>query len=103
LQYQKKNGIALADAHLHNCPTLQSYQIEPACVVQSIVCHKYGIKQHSITISQSIIKCENNTTNRAFVFRLKRIMAQIKLGLRQLGFIFKAKRRYIELNNKDFE
>ncbi len=103
LQQQQKNGIALADAHLHNCLELQSYQIEPACAVQLMFCKKYDIKQYSTAISQSFIKYENNNKNHVFVFKIKRITVQIKLGIHQLSFILKAKKRYIKLNNKDFK
>lgn len=42
LKYQQKNGIAPADVHLNDCPTLR-YQIEPVCVVQAMYCQEYGI------------------------------------------------------------
>lgn len=102
LKYQQKNGIAPVDWHLNDCPTLR-YQIEPACVVQAICAQEYGMKQHSLAVTQTSIKHRNNQTTHVIV-RRKRIIAQIKSGLRKLGFIFKTgKKRHIELNNQDFE
>jgi glycosyl transferase family 25 len=102
LQYQQKNGIAPADVHLNDCPTLR-YQIEPVCAVQLMYCQEYGIKTHSVAISQSSIEHGNDKVNHTFVFGIKKIVGQVKLGLLKLGFIFKAKKRHIELNNEYFE
>ncbi len=103
LQYQQKNGIAPADVHLSDCPTFLRYQIEPACAVQLMFCQEYGIKTHGVAISQSSIEHGNDKANHTFVFGIKKIVGRVKLGLLKLGFIFKAEKRYIELNNKDFE
>ncbi len=102
LKYQQKNGIAPADVHLNDCPTLR-YQIEPVCVVQAMYCQEYGMKQHGIAITQTSIEHRRDEANYTFVLRVKRIIAQVKLGLRKLGFIFKVKKRHIELNIQDFE
>lgn len=102
LQCQKKHGIALADAQLHNCPTLHSYQVEPACAVQLMFCRQYGIQQHDIKTIPPSIEYKNIEEDRPFIFRMKRVAAQIKLGLRQLRFFFKAKKRHIQVKVKNF-
>ncbi|BAS67678.1 MAG: hypothetical protein DSY43_03810 [Gammaproteobacteria bacterium] len=102
LQHQQKHGIALADAHLHNCPSLQSYQIEPACAVQSMFCQKYGIEQYDI-VNTSCIEYKKSKEKRSFIFRVKRIVGQVKLGFRQLSFVAKSDKRYIEVRIDDFK
>ncbi|WXT99938.1 MAG: hypothetical protein Ctma_0644 [Catillopecten margaritatus gill symbiont] len=101
LQYQQ-HGIALADVHLHNCPSLNSYQVEPACAVQLMFCQEYNIKQHDINISQSLMGHGNNKEKRTFIFKVKRMAAQIKLGFRQLLLMTKSDKRNIKLNSEDF-
>lgn len=102
LKYQQKNGIAPADVYLNDCPTLR-YQIEPVCVVQAMYCQEHGMKQHNIAMTPTNINHKNDKASHTFVFRVKRIIAQVKSWLRKLGFIFKVEKRHIELNNKDFD
>lgn len=102
LQCQKKHGIALADAQLHNCSALKSYQVEPACAVQLMLCQQYGIQQHDTRVIPPSIEYKNTEKTRLFIFRIKRIIAQVKLGLRQLGLLVKANRRYIRVKTKNF-
>lgn len=103
LQCQEKNGIALADAQLHNCSTLKSYQVEPACAVQTMFCQKYGIQQHDIRAFPPSIKYKNTEEGRPFIFKIKRIIAQVKLGLYQLLLITKSNKRFIKMRKEDYE
>ncbi len=102
LQCQKKHGIALADAQLHNCSTLKSYQVEPACAVQLMFCQKYGIQQYNAVTIFPSIEYKNIKENRAFIFRVKRVIAQVKLGLHQLALMTKSEKRYINFDKSDF-
>ena len=102
LQHENKVGIALADAHIHNCHALNCYQIEPACAVQLMFCKKYGIEQQEMLISRSSIHNTNGKQKRVLIFRLKRIVTQLKLGAYQLSLIIKTKKRHITLNSRDF-
>ena len=103
LQCQEKHGIALADAQLHNCSALKSYQVEPACAVQLMFCQQYGIQQHDIGIIPPSIEYKNTEKARPFIFRIKRTIAQVKLGLQQLRLLVKANKRFIEMKKEDFE
>jgi glycosyl transferase family 25 len=102
LQFERKNGIALADAQIASCNTLVGYQIEPAPIVQLDQCNYYDIPNtYSDTIQVSTVSQPNNPKAHA-IFWIKRISAQIKLGIRILLLIIKSKRRHIKLNKESF-
>ena len=102
LQYERENGIALADAQIANCNTLVSYQIEPAHVIQLDQCNHYGIPNtHSNTIQMSTVSQPNNPKCHA-IFWIKRITAQVKLFVHISTLIIKSKRRYIKINKESF-
>ena len=101
LEHEAKNGIALADAQITSCFKLQSYQLEPACIIQMDQCHKYGLKS-PIDVNSNITGKQKCTIpqEKYITFKRKRIIHQIKLALRELQYIFRAKRRKIELKRK---
>ena len=102
LQYERENGIALADAQITNCNTLVSYQIEPAHVIQLDQCNYYGIPNiHSDVIQMSTVSQPNNPKVHT-IFWIKRITAQVKLFVHILPLIIKSKRRYIKINKESF-
>ncbi len=102
IQHEKRNGIALADAHITSCHGLKSYQIEPSPIIQLDYREYYNIRNSDYSeASQSILGVENKLNiNRSFWF--KRVFFQIKLGLRQLVLIIFSERRYIKLKKDDF-
>ena len=104
LQYELENGIALADAQIASCNTLLSYQIEPAAILQLCQCNNYGIPNiFTNTIQASSVSHPNNPKV-LLIFWIKRIVAQIKLGI-HIGILLlfkKANRRHIKLNKESF-
>jgi len=95
-------GIALADAHITACNNLNSYQVEPSPIIQLDHCEYYGIKNPiDIRSSESSVSSTHNPKGGA-VFWLKRILFQIRLGVRQLFLITFCTRRYIKINKKEF-
>ena len=104
LQHELENGIALADAQIASCNTLLSYQIEPAAILQLCQCNNYGIPNiFTNTIQASTVSHPNNPKVHV-IFWIKRIVAQIKLGM-HIGILLlfkKAKRRHIKLNKENF-
>lgn len=102
IQCEKKQGIALADAHITGCYSLNAYQIEPTPIIQLDQCSYYNINNtHSEKVFVSSINNCNKLQNDLY-FRVKRVYSQIKLGLRQLLLITKSERRYIKLKKEDF-
>ena len=102
LACEAKRGIALADAHIHSCYLLKSFQIEPALAVQFMFCKRYGLSEKDKTMSNSSISYLK-IEKRALIFRIKRLIAQIKLGFRQLTLILKTHKRFIVLRVNDFK
>jgi glycosyl transferase family 25 len=102
IQCEKRKGIALADAHITACNNLKSYQVEPSPIIQLDHCEYYGIKNPiDIRSSESSVSSTHNPKGGA-VFWLKRILFQIRLGVRQLFLITFCTRRYIKINKKEF-
>ena len=98
LEHERRYGVALADAQITGCIKLKSYQLEPACIVQMDQCYKYGLK--SPFPVKSNIEGEKKCPipqEKYLSFKRKRITHQVKLALRELKYIFRAKRRKIDL------
>ena len=103
IQCEKKKGIALADAHITACNSLNAYQVEPSPIIQLDQCAYYGIENPvDIKTLESSVSSRNNSKGGWF-FRFKRIYSQVKLGLRQLILLTKFERRYIEIKKYDFK
>ena len=100
LDHEKRNGIALSDAHITSCFSLDSYQLEPACAIQMDRCSQYGIKP-PIEINSNIATVQKCAIppEKYLSFKRKRIVHQIKLALRQMRFLFRAKRRKVDICN----
>lgn len=101
LQCHNKKGISPADVHIHNCQSLNTYQIELALVVQMMLANHYQVKYgNAETIQSAISNTKKPKTN--YRFKLKRIFGQIKLGFEQLCILHKSRKRCIALNSEDF-
>lgn len=108
LEAEKQKGIALADAHITDCRDLLAYQIEPAAIIQLDQCCHYGVEtafsrteKATPPVSWSI-GWASRAQPRSGSFKLKRIFFQLKLGVRQMLLIGKAKKRNINLIKEDF-
>lgn len=101
LQYEEKKGIALADYHIHNCYALNSYQVEPALATQMIFAKRYKITTTYLKIPLSSIY-DGTRPKSNYIFRCKRVMGQLRLGIRQLAIIFLSTKRSILLDPKHF-
>tara|TARA_B110000438_G_scaffold228856_1_gene223502 strand:- start:993 stop:1781 length:789 start_codon:yes stop_codon:yes gene_type:complete len=102
LQYERENGISLADAQIAHCNTLVCYQLEPVHIIQIAQCKHYDIPNiYSDEIKISTVSHPNNPKGHP-IFWIKRIKAQVKLGVYILSLITKSKRRYIKLNKESF-
>lgn len=89
---------AIADAAICATYSLRSFQAEPALAVQLDFCAHYGVTAplHTATsINESRPK-----SNSAFL--LRRVIAQMRQGLRQLSRIGVASHRHATLNPGDF-
>ncbi len=102
LEHEKEKGISLADAHIANCKSLNAHQIEPALVVQLIMCQFYNIDNPNV-----IELCPSSTRagelkKPELFFKFRRFKNEISLGLKKLKLLFLSKRRYIKIDKLDF-
>lgn len=103
LNEEAKKGIAPTDHRIKHCQHLKSFQIEPALSIQPIFLEYYGLenKYHQCKWTDSTTSV-GKSRRRPFVFRLKRIIAQIKLGFYKLWLLSIANKRSILFNKEDF-
>ena len=102
LQYERENGISLADAQIAHCNTLVCYQLEPVHIIQLAQCNYYDIPNiYSDEIKISTVSQPNNPKGHP-IFWIKRIKAQVKIGVHIFSLITKSKRRYIKINKENF-
>lgn len=102
LDHESQHGIALADAHIASCYSMNTFQIEPAKVIQFDMCKFFGISppdNMDTSFSATAIGLKQKKT---FDFRYKRWISELALGIRKLMLIFNSKRRIIQINKKEF-
>ncbi len=96
-----ERGGALADALICRSYELESWQVEPACAVQLDRCPAYGIPAPIATAS-TIDGAGKTARSAGAGYRLRRILAQLRMGGRQLSRAFVAERREVTLDPDDF-
>jgi glycosyl transferase family 25 len=97
-----KTQAALADAMICKAYELNSFQIEPASAVQLDRTTDYGVTAGQTT--QSIIGAGSPAhQSKNLGFKLRRISAQLRMGLRALRYFANAERREISLSPGDFD
>ncbi|CAC9639683.1 Beta-1,4-galactosyltransferase [uncultured Gammaproteobacteria bacterium] len=102
IQCEQQKGIALADAHITACHSVKAYQVEPTPIIQLDYREHYNLENTIYkNASESILGTEDKSQG-SWIFRIKRIVFQLKLGLRQVVLITKSERRYIEIRKQDF-
>ena len=103
LEHERLYGIGLADAHIASCYSIKSYQVEPAAIIQLDQCHDYGMKNsYTKTLSSSTVSHVQRPKGPLF-FWIKRLYAQLKLGLHVAKILSKnSSRRFININSDDF-
>ncbi len=96
-----ERGGALADALICKSYELSSWQVEPACAVQLDRCAAYGIAAPIATAS-TIDGTGAAARSAGAGYRFRRILAQLRMGGRQLTRAFVAERREVALDPTDF-
>lgn len=101
-----QNKLGLADAFIYGCPNLKKTQIEPAILLQDVICPAYNIPFGPSP--QSIIGTVNNTVQfqpnlyHKILFKKNRILTQLKLGIKTLIALSKGQKRQIMVNRDKF-
>lgn len=102
----ESKGAALADAFISTAYSLRSLQVVPALAIQSDVAAFYGVANSLET--HSYIQAQGNRSGheahgrQMWVYKGRRIWGQLRLGLRVLTHLFRARRRHVLPDPKGF-
>ncbi len=92
----------LADAVICRGYVMNSFQIEPACALQLDRCVAHGVQPPIAPVSS--IDAENRSVQkRTLKFKLRRVAAQLRMGLRALCVARRADRREVAVTARNFE
>lgn len=99
--------ITLADAFLCSSYELHAWQVYPAAAIQLDQCKNYNLDidnpfTSTITPLHSLRPEANNRFD-YLRFKFRRIIAQLRIGLRQISVYRYAKRVMVPIQKKDFE
>ena len=99
-------AAGLSDAIIAAAYEMSSWQIEPAAAMQLDQCQAYGIAAPLETTStigvNSSDKPRAKTFASLFVFKRRRIASQLRMGLRKITNIHRARHRYAKVEIDDF-
>ena len=104
-----EDKAGLADAVICVAYELQAYQADPALALQLDRCARYGIPEPIATRSSidapkpPLAPAGGSGASPPLAFRIRRIWAQVRMGLRQLAKAPVAVRRDIVLDPADFD
>lgn len=106
LDKAKATSPAPADAFISSTYELNSYQVEPAAIIQLDQCAHYNILNRAQT--ESTISNERKpipldiSPKDKFIFKIRRISSQFRMGWRQLSVLSQGTKRAIKLIANDF-
>ena len=102
LAHQNKYGIALADAFIHSCYRLRSFQINSAAIIQLEIFSAFGMSP-PIETKSSLFTPEKDLPQKKYLrCKIHRCMAQVRLGFRLCRILFIAKRSTIAVESHLF-
>lgn len=107
LNLMNDRSIGLVDEYIASCRTLRSFQIEPAALLQGVICPIYGVeteidKNSVIGLVKNVHQVDLSVKQK-IRFKRNRIVAQIILGFIQLKYLFIGCRRDIDVNASKFK
>ena len=102
LKLEEKYGFALADAHITRCKNLVGFQVEPSPVIQSDMCSFYKLDHNCSSFFISTVSSQIKPIGGVTYF-LRRVKAQMGLGLRIILLKLICEKRYVTLNKNEFE
>ncbi|WP_294033355.1 glycosyltransferase family 25 protein [uncultured Moraxella sp.] len=103
----ERSAPAIADGFICASYELNGYQIEPAAMIQQDQMHAYGLGD-DLRFDSTIGRSEHHAVvydnfGQKLTFKLRRLSAQLRMGLRHLSVMSKAQRRYIEFDKERFK
>ncbi len=103
LDKAKQGHVAIADAFISSHYALRSFQAEPTPLIQIDMCAHYGLVP-PIATQSSISQAERPPVAGApaWVYKWRRIASQLRMGMRMLSVVRRAKRRYAAIDRQQF-
>ncbi|MFL1731611.1 glycosyltransferase family 25 protein [Moraxella oculi] len=106
LLQKAEKTLGLADAFIYGHTGLKVAQIEPAALLQEVICPDYGIPvemppKSLIGAIQNTVAISPNFWHRC-LFKKNRIIEQLKLGLRTIKAVRMGVKRQINVNHDKF-
>lgn len=103
---EAKHRLALADAFIFSCPNLNLYQIEPAALLQDVICPAYDVPIEMPPVSligaiKNTVPFEPTLAHR-MQFKKNRIITQLHLGILTLIALSKGVKRQIAVDRQKF-
>lgn len=102
-----REAVALADAFLCRAYELKAYQVVPAAAIQLDQCVAYGIHQANPFVSTITpadqAKPKAHHLGLRWRFKYRRIVAQVRMGWRQLTVLGRARRIWVPVVPADFD
>lgn len=102
---EAKHRLA-ADAFIFSCPNLNLYQIEPAALLQDVICPAYDVPIEMPPVSligaiKNTVPFEPTLTHK-IQFKKNRIITQLHAGIRTLIALSKGVKRQIAVDRQKF-
>lgn len=107
LDFMNKRAIGLVDEYIASCRQLNSFQVEPAALLQGVICGIYNIA--TVIDQGSVIGAVKNSTvydlswSQKLKFKKNRFLAQLVLGCYFLKYLPIGTKRQIDVNKSKFE
>lgn len=107
LKKTERSAVALADAFLCSSYELESWQVYPAAAIQLDQCHNYELNfdnpfSSTITPVDFSLPKANSFVDYC-TFKARRIVSQLRMGLRQLAVNKYSERVLVPIKKQDFE
>ncbi|VEG13285.1 glycosyltransferase family 25 protein [Moraxella cuniculi] len=103
---EAQHRLALADAFIFSCPNLNLYQIEPAALLQDVICPAYDVSIKTPPVSligaiKNTVPFEQTLAHK-IQFKKNRIATQLHLGIRTLIALSRGVKRQIAVDRQKF-
>ena len=107
LDFMSKRPIGLVDEFISSCRDLKSFQVEPAVLLQGVICPIYGVETE-IDKGSVIGQVQNLfdpdlTLMQKILFKKNRIIAQLFLAWYYLKYLLIGCKRHIAVNKSKFK
>lgn len=100
-------AAGLADAIIAGTYEISSWQVEPAAAMQLDQCDHYGIESPLLTHSTIGVSSSDKPAAANFFlllnFKRRRLVSQLRMGLRQLFNVTRARRRFVTIAIEDYQ